>query len=390
NLDGFKFAEKEIPLSARAESDRWVISRLNSLCKVTDDSFAEYEPTKAARAIQDFVCDDLSNWYVRLNRKRFWKGEYNEDKISAFQTLYTCLETVARLASPIAPFFAERLYLDLNNVSGLHTFQSVHLAEFPMPDYELVDLQLEDRMATAQRISSLVHAVRKKHSLKVRQPLSRMLVPVSGPEERRNLEAVEELILSEVNIREMQYIDDTSGLIVKRAKPNFKRLGKAFGAQLKPVADRIAAMTQEEIKNLEQNGSFTFDISGQAATITPEDTEILSEDIPGWIVAVDDNLTVALDLSVNDELRAEGLARDVVNRLQNLRKDMGLHVLAKIKIAVQKTPDGLIEAALTANSEYICRETQALDLSFADLVPSSVSVELDDVTLQLRIEEQTA
>ena len=387
NLDGFSFAEPSIPLSERQESDRWIISKLNTLCKITDDAMAEYEPTRAARAIQDFVCDDLSNWYVRLNRKRFWKGEYNADKISAYQTLYTCLETTARLASPIAPFFAERMFLDLNEVTGQQNHASVHLTDFPHADFDLIDLLLEERMSMAQKISSLVHGIRKKHNLKVRQPLGRMLVPVSGPEERRHLQAVADLILSEVNIKELEFIDDASGMVVKRAKPNFKRLGKAFGPRLKQVADLISALNQAEIKQLETDGQMSFQLEDTVATITPEDAEILSEDIPGWITATENGLTVALDLTVSEELKQEGIARDVVNRLQNLRKEMGLHVLAKIKIQVEGTPEGLVQAALLANKEYICRETQALELNVVGALVQAIDFELDETLLRLQIEE---
>jgi isoleucyl-tRNA synthetase len=386
NLDSFTFAEAEVPLAKRTESDRWVISKLNSLIKLVDEAYADYEPTRAARAIEDFVCDDLSNWYVRLNRKRFWKGEYNEDKIAAYQTLYTCLETVAKLSSPIAPFLTERLYLDLNIISGREQGVSVHLADFPKANEAQIDADLEEKMNLAQRVSSLVHSLRKAHSIKVRQPLSRVLIPVLNEKTGKQIQDVQDLILSEVNIKKIEYIDDTSDVLVKKIKPNFKKLGKQFGPKLKEVGALITAFTKDDIRKIEKENTYPIVLSdGTEATLTLEDVEISSEDIPGWLVASEGGLTVALDITINEELRKEGIARDMVNRVQNLRKDMGLDVMDKIKITVQKKNE-LIDAALTANKEYICSETQALSLTLADSIADGKLVEMDDFELLLKIE----
>jgi isoleucyl-tRNA synthetase len=385
NLDNFTFAEKEVPLNKRTESDRWVISKLNTLIKSVDTSFADYEPTKAAREIQDFVTDDLSNWYVRLNRKRFWKGEYNEDKIAAYQTLYTCLETVAKLSCSIAPFYMERLFLDLNEVSGKNKVSSIHLSDFPKADISAIDADLEERMFLAQRISSLVHSLRKGHNIKVRQPLSRMLIPVMNEKTRKQIHSVEDLILSEVNIKKIEYIDDASGILIKKIKPNFKKLGKEYGPRLKEVGAAITAMTKEDISKIESENAFKIRLGGEIVKITLEDVEITSEDIPGWSVATEGGMTVAIDNTITDELRKEGIARDVVNRVQNLRKDMGLEVQDKIKITVQKK-DQLIDGALIANKEYICRETQALSLDLIDKLIDGRVVEMDEHSLVLKIE----
>ncbi|HSZ26164.1 MAG TPA: isoleucine--tRNA ligase [Cytophagaceae bacterium] len=385
NLDNFCFAEAEVPLRKRTESDRWVISKLNSLIKLVDESYADYEPTKAARAIEDFVCDDLSNWYVRLNRKRFWKGEYNEDKIAAYQTLYSCLETVAKLSSPIAPFLTEQLFLDLNSTSGKEKVASIHLSDFPKVDTSVIDSDLEEKMNLAQKISSLIHSLRKAHSIKVRQPLSKVLIPVMNEKVRIQIQDVEDLILSEVNVKKIEYIDDTSDVLVKKIKPNFKKLGKEFGAKLKEVGAIITAFTKEDIRTFEKDKTYKVTLSdGTNAVLTLEDVEISSEDIPGWLVASEDGLTVALDIHIDEELKKEGIARDMVNRVQNLRKDMGLDVMDKIKITVQKKNE-LIDAALTANKEYICSETQALSLTLAEVIQDGKTVEMDEFELLLNI-----
>lgn len=384
NLDNFSYSEKDILLEQRTESDRWIVSKLNSLIQKVKESYDEYEPTRAARAIQDFVTDDLSNWYVRLNRKRFWKGEYNEDKRAAYQTLYTCLETIAKLISPIAPFYAEQLFLDLNNVSKREKVVSVHVSRFPEADTTAIDKYLEEKMALAQNISSLVHSLRKKHTIKVRQPLSKILIPVLQSATKEKIQDVEDLILSEVNIKTIEYIDDTSGVLVKKIKPNFKKLGKEYGPRMKEVAGIIQSFGQEEIKQLEQKGSLPVSLSQGEVTLTLEDVEISSEDIPGWIVASENGLTVALDITITDELRKEGIARDVVNRVQNLRKDMGLEVQDKIKIDVQQSNE-LVNAALEANKEYICTETQALQLNLTDHLTGATAVEMDDFVLNMKI-----
>ena len=386
NLDSFGYSEKDIPLEKRSESDRWVISRLNSLIVKVDEAYADYEPTKAAREIQDFVIDDLSNWYVRLNRKRFWKGEYNEDKIAAYQTLYTCLETVVKLSASIAPFFAEKLFLDLNKVTKKENVNSVHLTDFPKADKKAINVDLEERMALSQRISSLVHSLRKGHNIKVRQPLTKILIPVLNDKMKKQIASVEDLILSEVNIKSIEFLDDSSSILVKRIKPDFKKLGKEYGPRLKEVGTEIGKMSQEDIKKLETNNALKLKLgSGDIIQITLEDVELSFEDIPGWSVANDGNLTVALDITITDELKKEGIARDVVNRVQNLRKDMGLEVQDKIRITVQKK-DELIDGALLSNKEYICRETQALSLDLADKITDGKVVEMDDQELILKIE----
>ncbi|MBX9850565.1 MAG: isoleucine--tRNA ligase [Cytophagaceae bacterium] len=386
NLDSFGYSEKDLPLEKRSESDRWIISRLNSLIIKADEAYSDYEPTKAAREIQDFVIDDLSNWYVRLNRKRFWKGEYNEDKMAAYQTLYTCLETVVKLSACIAPFFAEKLFLDLNEVTKKENVNSVHLTEFPKADKKAINVDLEERMALSQKISSLVHSLRKGHNIKVRQPLTKILIPVLNDKMKKQIASVEDLILSEVNIKAIEFLDDSSTILLKKIKPNFKKLGKEYGPRLKEVSAAITGLSQADVKKLETENAFKIKLaSGDIVQITLEDVELSFEDIPGWTVANDGNLTVALDMTITEELRKEGIARDVVNRVQNLRKDMGLEVQDKIRITVQKK-DELIDGALLSNKEYICRETQALSLDLADKITDGKVVEMDDQELILKIE----
>ncbi|MBC7919900.1 MAG: isoleucine--tRNA ligase [Ferruginibacter sp.] len=395
NLDDFAFNEVPVPRERRTESDRWIISRLNSSIIEAKEAYEEYEPTRAARTIQDFVTDDLSNWYVRLNRKRFWKlgsrpGEFTDDKRAAYQTLYTCLESVARLMSPIAPFYAEQLYRDLvvgptEGQPGAHQpVESVHLSAFPKADPSAIDPALEEKMTLAQDLVSLIHSLRKKHSLKVRQPLLRVLIPVLNPRMKAQIGDVEDLILSEVNVKSLAYIDDTSGVVVKKVKPNFKKLGKQYGSRLKEVAALIGAFGQDEIRQIEQQGSLRVTLGSDVITLTAEDVEITSEDIPGWIVASENGLTVALDITLTDELRREGIARDVVNRVQNLRKDMGLEVQDKIRIDVQLA-DELVNSALVANREYICQETQALELNLLAELEGGRTVEMDEFVLNLKI-----
>src|SRR5690606_10490184 len=312
NLDGFNFKEAEIPLAQRTESDRWIISRLNSLMGVVKKAYDEYEPTRAARAIQDFVIDDLSNWYVRLNRKRFWKpsdvsnGVNNEDKLSAYQTLYSCLSEVAKMASPIAPFYMDRLFQDLNNVSEKEDLLSVHLSLFPKMEASAVDTELEAKMRLAQQISSLVHSLRKKHMIKVRQPLSRILIPVLSEKVKDQIHAVEDLILSEVNVKKVEYIDDTSGILIKKIKPNFRKLGQLYGPKMKPIAAAIQKFGHDEIAVLEKGSQLEVKAGDETIYITLEDVEISSEDIPGWSVANEGNVTVALDISISAELKQEG------------------------------------------------------------------------------------
>jgi isoleucyl-tRNA synthetase len=385
NLDNFTFSEADVPLINRTESDRWIISKLNSLVSATDASYADYDPTRATRAIQDFVTDDLSNWYVRLNRKRFWKGEYNTDKIAAYQTLYTCLETIAILAAPVAPFYMDQLFQDLNKVSGRNQVESVHLANYPVPNKAAIDTALEERMALAQTISSLVHSLRKKETIKVRQPLSRILIPVLNDKTKAQVEAVADLILSEVNVKNIQYIDDTSGVLIKKIKPNFKRLGQVFGPRLKLVAAAIQNMNQEQIAKLEQEGGFEIPLGDDTAIITPEDVEIMSEDIPGWLVASEGKLTVALDITLTEALKQEGIARDLVNRIQNLRKDSGLDVQDKIRISIQNNhPE--VNQAVTSFESYIREETQATGVELTDILLNGTTLEIDEFTLGAKLE----
>ncbi|WP_026462379.1 isoleucine--tRNA ligase [Adhaeribacter aquaticus] len=385
NLDNFTFSELDVPLANRTESDRWVISKLNSLVASVDASYNDYDPTKATRAIQDFVTDDLSNWYVRLNRKRFWKGEYNQDKIAAYQTLYTCLETIAILAAPVAPFYMDQLFQDLNAVSGKHSEVSVHLANFPKVDESAIDGDLEERMQLAQTISSLVHSLRKKQTIKVRQPLSRILIPILNEKSRSQIEAVADLIKSEVNVKTIEYIDDTSGVLVKKIKPNFKRLGQVFGPRLKEVAAAIQTMNQDQIAQLERENSYALALATETVTITPEDVEIMSEDIPGWLVASEGKLTVALDITLTEALKQEGIARDIVNRIQNLRKDTGLDVQDKITIFLQNNhPE--VTAAVNSFEQYIREETQAIRIQFAEVIANGTTLEIDEFTLDARLE----
>ncbi|MTI23297.1 isoleucine--tRNA ligase [Fulvivirga sp. RKSG066] len=385
NLDSFNYKEGDIPVENRTESDRWILSKLNSLIKAVDAAYEDYEPTKAARLIQDFTIDDLSNWYVRLNRKRFWRGEYNDDKRAAYQTLYKCLETIAKLSSPIAPFYMDRLYQDLNAVSGLDNAISVHLTDFPVADEAVINVDLEERMALAQTISSLVHSLRKKDTIKVRQPLSKILLPVLNDKFKRQVQSVEDLILSEVNIKKIEFIDDESGVLVKNVKPNFRKLGKEYGPKMKEISAKINQFKPEEVAELEDKNELTLALKDGPITITLEDVEITYQDIPGWSVATEGRVTVALDITLTEDLKKEGIARDLVNRVQNLRKDMGLEVQDKIKINIEKNTD-LVNAALEANREYICQETQALSLDISETVVDGNLLEMDEHRLKVKIE----
>jgi len=357
NIDRFTFNEDEIPVNERAELDRWILSELNTLIKTVDEAFTAYEPTKAGRAIQYFVDEHLSNWYVRLSRRRFWKGSYTKDKIEAYQTLYTVLETVAQLISPIAPFFSDRLFLDLNKASGRNTVESVHLTDFPIAKDELIDKNLEERMDLAQKISSMVLSLRKKNFLRVRQPLAKIMIPVFSDHTLAQIKAVENLILSEVNVKTTEYITDDSGILVKKIKANFKALGPKYGKLMKLLAGAIQNIDQEGIKKLETEGSYALTISDQVIEITLEDVDISTEDIPGWSVASDGKLTVALDIDVTPKLKEEGIAREFVNRIQNLRKDKGFEVTDRIEVVVEKNLE--TNNALINFNDYICSETLA-------------------------------
>ena len=384
NLDGFSFEDDEIHLAKRAVGDRWILSRLNSLIKEVDAAYNEYEPTRASRLIMDFVTDEVSNWYVRLNRKRFWKGEYNEDKKAAYQTLYTCLLTIAKLGAPIAPFYMEHLYGDLNNVCDLENYESIHLSLFPEADESRINADLEAQMKLAQTISSLTHSLRKKEKVKVRQPLSKIMVPVLDANTRHHIEAVEELIKSEVNIKMIEYIDDASGVLVKKIKPNFRSLGQKFGSKVKLIAGQVAQWGQEEIGVIETSDNFDLNLEGETVSLSLEDVEISSEDIPGWSVASEGKVTVALDITISAELREEGIARDIVNRIQNLRKELGLDVQDKINISIVNNVE-LINNALISNKAYICQETQALSLQMVAQLEVPNRVEIDDWELLMNI-----
>ncbi len=375
-IDNFTFKEDYIAIKDRPEIDRWIISGLNSLIIQVDEAYASYEPTRAGRLIQNFVVDQLSNWYVRLCRRRFWKGDYSADKISAYQTLYECLETVAILGSPIAPFYMDQLFTDLNEVTGRNKAESVHLALYPKVNDRAIDVDLEKRMDVAQRISSLVLGLRKKERIRVRQPLQKIMVPVLSEEFRTHLEKVEELILSEVNVKELVYLDRDSNVLVKKIKPNFKTLGPRFGKQMKAISELINSLNQEAISEIEINGKLRVDFQGSPVELLDTDVEIASEDIPGWLVSSDGSLTVALDIHIDEELAAEGLAREFVNRIQNLRKDSGLEVTDKIRINVKDVAE--ITPALEKNLNYICAETLTMSIHFDKELPGGIPIELAD------------
>lgn len=384
NLDGFQFEESLIPLRQRPESDRWIISKLNSLILEVTAAYEAYEPTKAARAIMDFVSDELSNWYVRLNRKRFWKGAYNDDKKAAYQTLYTCLMQVAKLGAPIAPFYMEKLYKDLNGVTRQEPHASIHLSDFPEADTSAIVTDLEEQMHLAQVISSLTHSIRKKERIKVRQPLSRIMVPVFDATTRLHIEAVGDLIRSEVNVKNIEFLDDTSDILVKTVKPNFRTIGKKFGPKVKDVAANIQNWGKSEIAEIEKEGKLEVDVQGEKIELLLEDVEISSKDIPGWSVASEGRMTVALDIEISDELKKEGIARDVVNRIQNLRKDTGLEVQDKITITVVRQGNE-IDDALKAHESYICEETQAQTLELVDQLENVELMDMDDWRLEVKI-----
>ena len=378
NIDGFTYAEEDIALEKRPEIDRWVISKLNSLIKEVDTCFNAYEPTKAGRAIQEFVNDHLSNWYVRLCRRRFWKGDYSEDKISAYQTLYKCLEVVAQLSSPIAPFYMDKLYSDLVAVSGKGNTTSVHLSDFPVAEENAIDTDLEQRMEIAQKVSSMVLSLRKKESIKVRQPLQKIMVPILDETFKRQLQDVEQLILSEVNVKELEYLEDTAGVLVKSIKPNFKTLGPKYGKIMKQIAAAINQFNQDDITAFEKNAGVTLTIDGQEVVLDSNDAEISTQDIPGWLVQTEGGITVALDITISKELREEGIAREFVNRIQNLRKDSGLEVTDKIHLKILSHNE--INNAVNNNKDYICSETLAGQLDLVEELKQNegITVELDE------------
>jgi len=375
NIDGFDYSEADIALEKRPEIDRWVLSKLHSLIKNVDASFEAYEPTKAGRLIQDFVTDQLSNWYVRLCRRRFWKSEDSFDKLSAYQTLYTCLETVAILSAPIAPFFMDQLFSDLNAVTNRHKVDSVHLALFPEVDSSIIDEELEEQMDIAQKVSSLVLGIRKKERIRVRQPLQTIMVPTLNETFSNNINHVKDLILSEVNVKELKLIEEGSGVIVKSIKPNFKTIGPKYGKQMKAISALVGKMTTDDIAAIEKNKGWTGEIDGQEIQLEITDFEILAQDIPGWLVSTEGPLTVALDITINETLRAEGIARELVNRVQNLRKDSGLEITDRILLKVDT--NDLIQQAINANKEYVCNEILANEIVFEALEGDALTTDLE-------------
>lgn len=377
NIDGFSFSEKEIDYKDRPEMDRWILSKLNSLIKAVDEAYADYEPTKAGRAIQNFVGDELSNWYVRLCRRRFWKGTYETDKISAYQTLYRCLETVAILGAPIAPFYLDQLFNDLNKISKRHSVESVHLALIPTSNSSEIDLDLEEKMDIAQKVSSMVLSLRKKEQIKVRQPLQRIMVPVLDKDFTRRIEAVKDIILSEVNIKQIELLEDTNGIIVKKIKPNFKTIGKKYGKQMKAITALVQGWNNNDISSVESNNGWKGELEGTTVELEMEDFEITTDDIPGWLVASEGRMTVALDVTLTDELKREGIAREIINRVQNLRKDSGLEVTDKIHLTIDTNE--LVKAAIEANKDFICNEVLAKEIAFGKLDPAkALNAEMEE------------
>jgi isoleucyl-tRNA synthetase len=376
NIDGFAFQEDEIPLQDRPEIDRWILSELHSLIRLVDECYADYEPTRAGRSIASFVDEHLSNWYVRLCRRRFWKGDYSGDKISAYQTLYECLETVARISAPIAPFFSERLFIDLNKVTGKHPVDSVHLTLFPEFRAEWIDKDLEERMELAQTVSSMALSIRKKTNLRVRQPLQKILIPLLSEHLKDQIDAVRNLILSEINVKEIEYIRDTAGILVKTVKPDFKKLGAKFGKLMKPVTEAMKTWDQAAIRQLEQAGMYTLTVDGTSVTVLLDEVELRTEDLPGFQTAAMGQLVVALDTTLTPELVREGIAREVINRIQNMRKDLGFEVTDKIRVQIESHPD--TDEALKQNISYLCSETLATSF---DIVHGIAEMEKQQVEI---------
>ncbi len=385
NVDGFTYKEEEVPYSDRPEIDRWILSKLNSLVKDVDAAFEAFEPTRAGRLIQEFVTDHLSNWYVRLCRRRFWKGDYSQNKIAAYQTLYACLETVAIIMAPIAPFYSDKLFLDLNAATGRSSLESVHLADFPEPKESMIDRDLEERMAIAQKASSMVLSLRKKEKIKVRQPLQKVMIPVHNDEFARQVKAVENLILSEVNVKELELLTDMDGILVKNIKPNFKTIGPKYGQYMKSIAKEISAWGQEEIAQIETNEGWKGQIDGADIELDLQDFNIQTEDIPGWLVQSEGSLTIALDITLSPKLVQEGLAREFVNRIQNLRKDRGLELTDKINLQIKS--DDRINEAINNNLNYICSETLANSLQLIDHVEGGETITIDDLTTEIALEK---
>jgi len=388
NIDGFAYKEENIPNEQRPELDRWILSELNTLIKFVDTNLANYEPTRAGRAIAQFVDYKLSNWYVRLSRRRFWKGDYTEDKISAYQTLYQCLETLAALASPIAPFFSEQLFLDLNKVTGKHNVESVHILDMPAANEAIVDKDLEEKMELAQRITSMVLSLRKRTKIKVRQPLAKIMIPVLNKHFEEQVLAMESLILSEVNVREIEFMAEDSAMLVKKLKPNFKALGPRYGKMMKKLAAVLVNFDNDQIRELEQNEKYMLDLDGEQVEVLLSDVEITTDDIEGWLIATEGSLTVALDITITEELRNEGIARELVNRIQNLRKDIGLEVTDTINLFIEEKSE--IKQALKENFDYICSETLAGNFEQVNYIHSGDSIEVDlgeNIKTNIRIEK---
>jgi isoleucyl-tRNA synthetase len=383
NVDNFTYSEPDIPFDERPEIDRWILSLLNSLIKEVDTYYDTYEPTRAGRAISDFVNDNLSNWYVRLNRRRFWGGGMTADKMSAYQTLYTCLVAVSKLIAPIAPFYADRLYTDLVQVTGRDEAGSVHLSDFPVSQQTFIDKLLEERMQMAQNVSSMVLALRRKVNIKVRQPLQTIMIPAVDAQQKAHIEAVKDLILNEVNVKSLNFIESAGEILIKKVKPDFKKLGPRYGKIMKQLADAIQAMTMPEIAQLETTGNFTFRIEGQECVIELPDVEIISEDIPGWLVANEGRLTIAMDITVTGELKQEGLARELVNRIQNLRKSSGFEITDKIHLKIC-APEAMNEA-IRRHKSYISNQVLATSIDFVNELNDSVVLDFEDFDVMISI-----
>ena len=385
NIDGFSYTEEDIALEERPEIDRWILSELHTLIAKVDTFYETYEPTRAARAISDFTQDHLSNWYVRLSRRRFWKGDYETDKISAYQTLYTCMVTIAKLSAPIAPFFMDKLYQDLNSVTGKETSESIHLADFPKSDVRFIDASLERKMENAQIISSLVLSLRAKEKIKVRQPLQKIMIPVDNDQQKEEILAVSDLIKHEVNIKEVQILEDASDILIKQIKPNFKALGPKFGKEMRSIAAEVQRFTKEDISKIEKSGNISLEINGKEITLEREDVEISSKDIEGWLVANEGGLTVALDVTITEELRKEGIARELVNRIQNARKDTGLEVTDKIRLTVLNFEN--LQHAIQENKAYIMSETLTQELVFVDALDAGTEIAFETIISKILIEK---
>jgi len=384
NVDDFDYSQDEVPVSERPEIDRWILSELNSLVKAVDANYADYEPTKAGRLISDFVSDNLSNWYVRLSRKRFWGGGLTKDKLAAYQTLYVCLETVSKLMAPISPFYSDKLYGDLNSITGRENHDSVHLAEFPTANELLINKELEARMETAQKITSMALALRRKVNIKVRQPLQCIMIPVVDNEQKLRIEAVKDLIMNEVNVKEIRFAEEASDVLVRRIKCNFKTLGPKFGKQMKNVANAISALSQQEINTFDKEGQISIKLDGdETATVMIDDVDIINEDIPGWLVSNEGQLTVALEITITEDLQREGIARELVNRIQNLRKSNNFEITDKIDIVLSKNQ--ISDKAISEYNNYICKQVLGTSLNLVDEVTDGTELEFDDFSLSAKI-----